>query len=114
MDAHAHGHFVFTEREIGMPHLRNDAGGEREADGTGIVLGLLRSSEHLVERAHLGSLGACAFIHKEDTCHTAPRVGIGVGVDIVGAHNGTRFDILHFTHFRSHVKIHDVAGVVAV
>ena len=97
-----------------MTHLRNDTGGQGKAHSTGVVLGLLGRSQHLVQSAHLGGLGAGALVHKEDAGHTPAGDRIGVGVDVVRAHNGSSLDILQVAHLGGHVKIHDITGIVAI
>ena len=114
MDAHAHGHFIFAQRKVGMSYLRDDAGRQRKAHSAGVVLGLLGSGKHFIQGAALGRLSPGTFIHEENAGHTAAGIGIGIGIHIVGAYNGAGFNVVHLTHLSGHIKVHDITGVVAV
>ena len=114
MDAHAEGHLVLAELEVGVANLGDDAGREGEADGADVLAGLLGGGDDLVQGAHLVGLGARRLVHEVDAGHAAARLDVGVGKNVVGAHERLRFDVVHVEQLGRHVEVHDVAGVVAV
>ena len=97
-----------------MADLGDDAGGQGKAHGAGVVLGLLGGGQHLVQGAHLGGLGPGALIHEEDAGHAPAGVHVRVGVHVVRAHDRGGLDVVHVAHLGGHVKVHDIAGVVAI
>ena len=99
-----------------MADLRNDAAAERHAHRARVGTGLLGHALDFVERHPFSGRCAGSLVDEDDAGHTAALVFLPDRRrgDVVVADHRQHPDVLDVGHFRGHVEIEDVAGVVAV
>ena len=80
------------------------------------VDGVLRGSDHLVERSPRRSLGPPDLPHQDLARHAAPLLPLGGRRrrHVIVGHDGPDLDAVRGRHAHRHLDVHVVAGVVAV